>query len=182
MKWENENIKGMVEHINGELKKGRKLEDISISDFNVNYKSIEIRLKKEGYLMDLNKFIAEERSRQEDKLKATENHLEDNLNHDSKETCETDCEVDNAASQIDFDKLLELQNLIDPIKALLNHKEIINNSELPKIRYMNITQKTFKVDSEILAKWISFCKAKKGYKMQDLTSRALAEYMQRHGW
>lgn len=178
MKWENNNIKGMVEYINGELKKGRKLMDISISDFNVNYKSIVIRLEKEGYFMNLNEFIEAEKLRQqEEELKQEEfvmpNDSDRNLN----------AKMGGIPNEVDFVKLIELQNLIEPLKELLDKKVISSSdTELPQISYLNITRKTFKVDSEVLDKWLSFCKSKKGYKMQDLTSRALAEYMERHGW
>lgn len=171
MRWDNENIENMVKYINTELAKGRSMIDIGISDFQVDSRSIDIRLNKEGYIMMNNEFVTEEELNLN---AATENESADIENKD---------DYIKIPEGLDLDRLLELQNLIEPIKELLEkQKELESNSELPGVRYTDIKQKTFKVDREILAKWEAFCKAKKGYKMQDLTSRALAEYMQKHDW
>ena len=171
MIWNNENIKGMVEYINTELSKGRSIKDIGICDFQVDSKAIKIRLNKEGYVMINNEFVTEEGLNLEAANEIKSDDIENNEN-----------EI-KLPKGLDLDSLLELQELIGPIKDLLNkQKEDQDNSELPGVRYTDIKQKTFKVDRETLAKWEAFCKAKKGYKMQDLTSRALIEYMQRHEW
>lgn len=169
MRWDNENIENMVRYINTELAKGRSIIDIGISDFQVDSRSIDIRLSKEGYIMINNEFITEE-----------EMNLNAATNHESADI-ENDCI--RIPEGLDLDRIIELQNLIEPIKELLEkQKELETNSELPGVRYTDIKQKTFKVDRETLSKWEAFCKAKKGYKMQDLTSRALIEYMQKHDW
>lgn len=169
MRWDNENIENMVKYINTELAKGRRMIDIGISDFQVDSRSIDRRLNKEGYTMINNEFVTETKIALD---AALEKAKSENKNDDIK-----------IPEGLDIDRLIELQDLIEPIKELLEkQKDLEDDSELPGVRYTDIKQKTFKVDREILAKWEAFCKTKKGYKMQDLTSRALAEYMQKHEW
>lgn len=176
MRWDNENIENMVKYINTELAKGRRMIDIGISDFQVDSRSIDRRLSKEGYIMINNELVSE-----------TKMELDAALEKSKLENEPADTENKNDDIKIpeglDIDRLIELQELIEPIKELLEkQKDLEDDSELPGVRYTDIKQKTFKVDREILAKWEAFCKVKKGYKMQDLTSRALAEYMQKHEW
>lgn len=165
MRWDNDNIGDMVRFINKELSKGRRMIDIGCIDFQVGAKSLEDRLKKEGYIMLENQFVNE------------------NLKNENENSIDTTTDQIKIPENLDYNKLLELQELIDPIKELLEKQnELKNSSKLPDVRYTDVVQKTFKVDSDTLKKWEAFCKAKKGYKMQDLTSRALAEYMERHNW
>lgn len=165
MRWDNDNIGDMVKFINKELSKGRRMIDIGCIDFQVGARSLEHRLKKEGYIMLENQFVNEK----------LENENENPINEPQESII--------IPENLDYDKLLELQELLNPLKELLEKQnKLKNSSKLPDVRYTDVVQKTFKVDSDTLKKWEAFCKAKKGYKMQDLTSRALAEYMANHDW
>lgn len=81
-------------------------------------------------------------------------------------------------NDIDIEKFNEMVELLEPLKELLGSKEPMSN--IKGIRYTDVTTKSFKVDTKVLNDWIKFCKENKGYKMQDLTTLALKEFMIRH--
>lgn len=87
---------------------------------------------------------------------------------------------------IDIDKLNELINLIEPIKEIIEQhnksKTIIevHPIELKAKAVTEVKQKLFKVDVEVLKKWDKFVVDHKEFKVQQLISLALEEFINKY--
>lgn len=87
---------------------------------------------------------------------------------------------------IDINALKELLTLIEPIKEVIEQynktKNIIevDKVELNPKSITEVKQKLFKVDVEILGKWEKFVAEHKQFKVQNLISMALEEFIERY--
>lgn len=87
---------------------------------------------------------------------------------------------------IDIDKLNELINLIEPIKEIIEHhnksKTIVevHPIELKAKAVTEVKQKLFKVDVDVLKKWDKFVVDHKEFKVQQLISLALEEFINKY--
>jgi len=87
---------------------------------------------------------------------------------------------------IDINALKELISLIDPIKEVIqeyNKSKNIIEIEKVALNPKNITevkQKLFKVDVDVLMNWEKFAAEHKQYKVQNLISLALEEFIQKY--
>lgn len=83
---------------------------------------------------------------------------------------------------IDFDKLRELIELLDPIKKIIQ-KDNQSDTDLNKLNPPSIgsvKQKLFKIDEDILKRWEDFIQNHKEYKVQSLISLALLEFLEKY--
>lgn len=89
-------------------------------------------------------------------------------------------------NDINIDSLKELVNLIEPIKELIQEynksKNIIDVKpiELNPRSITEVKQKLFKVDKDVLEKWEKFVSEHKQYKVQNLVSMALEEFIEKY--
>lgn len=88
---------------------------------------------------------------------------------------------------IDIDKLRELISLIKPLKAIVKQYnksntivDIENKNELKCKSVTEVKQKLFKVDVNVLEQWEKFVSTHKEYKVQQLISLALEEFIQKY--
>lgn len=170
----------IVSYINIELKAGRSMKDIEINDFKVNDRVIVKRLNRKGYKRVGSEFIKN----------ITEDILEDNkliLNKkkdiDFNRKTEVMQEYNKNINEL---KLLELIELLEPIKSLIEdyekHKNIIevNSIELKPKAVINVKQKLFKIDINVLEQWEEFVLNHKEFKVQQLISLALEEFIDKY--
>ena len=81
---------------------------------------------------------------------------------------------------------MELVDLIEPIKEMLEeykrNKDIIdvNTIELRPKAITEVKQKLFKIDVNVLEQWEEFVSRHKEYKVQQLISLALEEFIQKY--
>ena len=176
MNLEEMKLEEIVDYINKELSKGRTLKDIETIDFNVNDRVIAKRLSRKGYKRIDNQYLYESNTTVLTKKPSNKDLLlkEDNTN------------VLPMYNQLDFNKLNELINLIDPIKEVIQEynksKNVIEiqNIELKPKAITEVKQKIFKIDIDVLNKWDKFVLDHKEYKVQQLISLALEEFIEKY--
>jgi cell division protein FtsB len=181
MDYNENNLEQIVEFINGELSKGRTMVEIEKNDFNVNERVITKRLKRKGYTKVNNQFT----------LKEWVEHQA--INNDSLATKEVNTTLTKSVKQKynnsiskDKDKLEELINLLEPIKEVIqeyNKSKTIVEVEPIELKVKHITevkQKLFKIDSDVLKEWEKFVAEHKQFKVQNLISLALEEFMNKY--
>lgn len=180
MKLENLSIEEIVDYINNELKLGRSMKDIEINDFKVNDRVMVKRLNRKGYKRVGNEFT---------KI-ITKDIQKDNkviLNKKKKINFNRKTEViQEYNNDINEEKLLELIDLLEPIKSLIEdyerNKNIIevNSIELKPKAITKVKQKLFKIDVDILEQWEEFVLNHKEFKVQQLISLALEEFIEKY--
>lgn len=169
-------IEEVVNYINKELSKGRTLKDIETTDFNVNDRVIAKRLARKGYKRINNLYIYE----------SITNVSKDKEDSSSLTIKENKAKVLPKYSNIDLNKLNELISLIDPIKDVIQEynksKNVIEiqNIELKPKAITEVKQKIFKIDIEIANKWDKFVLDHKEYRVQQLISLALEEFIEKY--
>lgn len=176
MNLEEMKLEEIVEYINKELGKGRTLKDIETIDFNVNDRVIAKRLSRKGYKRIDNQYLYESNTTVLTKKSSNKDLFlkEDNTN------------VLPLYNQLDLNKLNELINLIEPIKEVIQEynksKNIIEiqNIELKPKAITEVKQKIFKIDIDVLNKWDKFVLEHKEYKVQQLISLALEEFIEKY--
>ena len=166
-------IEQQVEYINQELKKGRSMKEIETVDFNVNERVISKRLSRKGYKRVDNQFIKRSITEviQKDKCVEVTSNKKNILKHNK---------------DINDDKLIELLDMVDTLKEIIEHynknKNVIDIeiNELKPKAVTEVKQKLFKVDAEVLKKWEKFVSEHKEFKVQQLISLALEEFIQKY--
>jgi len=161
-------IEQLVEYVNQELSKGRTMKDIETNDFNVNDRVIVKRLTRRGYKRVENEF----------------KHDITNVIPKYKKTVEKFIQEHNRS--ISDEKLMELVELIEPIKEMLEeynrNKNIVdvNTVELRPKAVIEVKQKLFKIDINVLEQWEEFVLNHKEFKVQQLISLALEEFINKY--
>lgn len=176
MNLEEMKLEEIVEYINKELGKGRTLKDIETIDFKVNDRVIAKRLSRKGYKRIDNQYLYESNTTVLSKKPYNKDLFlkEDNTN------------VLPMYNQLDLNKLNELISLIDPIKEVIQEynksKNVIEiqNIELKPKAITEVKQKIFKIDIDVLNKWDKFVLDHKEYKVQQLISLALEEFIEKY--
>ena len=165
-------IEQQVEYINAELSKGRSMKEIEQQDFNVHERVISKRLSRKGYKRVNNQFIKRSiEVIQEDKCIEITTPKDNILKYNK---------------DINDDKLIELIDMVDTLKEIIEHynknKNVIDIeiNELKPKAVTEVKQKLFKVDAEVLKKWEKFVSEHKEFKVQQLISLALEEFIQKY--
>ena len=176
-------IEQLVEYVNQELAKGRTMRDIETNDFKVNDRVIVKRLTRRGYKRVGNEFkqsitnvIQKDKK---SKVKVVQKSNKDITPSKNKV-------IQKHNQGISNEKLMELVDLIEPIKEMLEeykrNKDIIdvNTIELRPKAITEVKQKLFKIDVNVLEQWEEFVSRHKEYKVQQLISLALEEFIQKY--
>jgi len=177
-------ITKIVEYINIELKKDDTASvNKIISKMGEKQSTIKGRLRKEGY-----SFNAENRCYT--KVIPIDNSLIENKNTtkviSSYNTNPKQEVIQKYNNDIDMETLKELIELIGPIKEVIQEynksKTIIEVKpvELKPKAVIEVKQKLFKVDIDVLDKWDEFVKDHKEFKVQQLISLALEEFIEKY--
>ena len=176
-------IEQLVEYVNQELSKGRTMKDIETNDFNVNDRVIVKRLNRRGYKRTGNEF-KQDITNVTQKDKEYENKP---IQGSSKAIAPTENSVIQKSNRsINNEKLMELVDLIEPIKEMLEdynrNKNIVdvNTVELRPKAVTEVKQKLFKIDINVLEQWEEFVLNHKEFKVQQLISLALEEFINKY--
>lgn len=190
MEWKDENIERLVKEINIELKKGRSMKEIELEEFGVNERVIAKRLKRKGYIKKDNQYIISS----EKLIQKDNKSINKSMNESITEVKQKDKVAlnkikgnDLSYNELDINKLIELINLIEPIKEVIQEynksKNIIDIEPTPQLQPIGVTevkQKLFKIDVDILNRWDKFVLERKQFKVQDLVSLALDEFIKKY--
>lgn len=176
-------IEQLVEYVNQELANGRTMRDIETNDFKVNDRVIVKRLTRRGYRREGNEF-------KQDITNVIQRDKEPKgkvIQEPNKDITPRKNKVIQKHNQgISNEKLMELVDLIEPIKEMLEeykrNKDIIdvNTIELRPKAITEVKQKLFKIDVNVLEQWEEFVSRHKEYKVQQLISLALEEFIQKY--
>ena len=177
MNIDNMKIEDVVKYINKELSIGRAMKDIELNDFKVNPRVIHKRLDRRGYKKINNNYV-----KVEDKDVLKENKIIKNNSIKSNQIED----IQKYNNDININELKELIQLIEPIKEVIkeyNRSKSIVEVETVELRPKAITevkQKLFKIDINVLEKWEQFVLEHKEYKVQQLISLALEEFINKY--
>lgn len=176
-------IEQLVEYVNQELSNGRTMKDIETNDFNVNDRVIVKRLTRRGYKRIGNEFkqsitnVIQKDKESADKV----------IQEPSKVIAPTENKsIQKHNRSISHEKLMELVDLIEPIKEMLEdynrNKNIVevNTVELRPKAVTEVKQKLFKIDINVLEQWEDFVLNHKEFKVQQLISLALEEFINKY--
>lgn len=173
-------VEQLVEYVNKELSSGRSMVDIETNDFGVNDRVIVKRLTRRGYKRVGNEFTR-------DITKVIQKDNKSNVKGSKEELVVREKTViQKHNKRIEEDKLNELVELIEPIKEMLQEynrsKNIVdvNLVELKPKAVLEVKQKLFKIDVDVLEQWEEFVSKHKEYKVQQLISLALEEFIQKY--
>lgn len=176
-------IEQLVEYVNQELSKGRTMVDIETNDFKVNERVIVKRLTRRGY-----KRIGNEFKQDITNVIQKDKELGKKIIQEPRKVIASKEEkyIQKHNKSINDEKLIELLDLIEPIKEMLEdytrNKNIVdaNTVELRPKAVTEVKQKLFKIDIDVLEQWEAFVSRHKEYKVQQLISMALEEFIQKY--
>ncbi len=152
-------IKDQLDFVNVKLEK-KSLTKIS-DEIKISRKTLRNRFDKFGYVYDKqsNKYIIKANKKDEDNL--------------------------NNANNINvlFDKIKSLEMRINDLEDRLNNSK----TELIKLKEINIkslegetVSRCYRLNKEVQSKFSDFCKRNSSYKVQDILSSALVEFMEKY--
>lgn len=173
-------IEQLVQYVNQELSRNRTMKDIEINDFKVNDSVIVKRLNRRGYKRKGNEFKLDitniTQKNKESSVKIVEKTIEKATNRD----------IQKYNKDISDEKLMELVELIELIKEMLEeynrNKETMESDKMnlrPKA-VIEVKQKLFKIDVNVLEQWEKFVSNHKEFKVQQLISLALEEFINKY--
>ena len=175
-----DNIEEVVDYINDEIDKGKKLKEIE-SGLGFNDRVLYKRLARRGYKR------SEEGNRPFILVDDTKLKKEDSIN--SSKAKPTRSKVSKNLTNDEIDKLRHLLSRYDDILHVLDidsgcntiytqHIQDIDNIQI--IQTTDTRQKMFRVDVKVLDRWNKFCEEHKHIKVQSLISSALLEYIEKY--
>lgn len=171
-------IDKLVQLINLELKKDSSISVNKICNkLQLRQSTVKTKLRNNGY-----SYNAEQRQ-------YTKDIPMDNGSTPDIETTKIKSKAEDIQmynKDIDINSLKELIDMIEPLKAIIEEynksKTIIEVSpiELKAKAVTEVKQKLFKVDVEVVKKWDKFIEEHKEYKVQQLISLALEEFINKY--
>ena len=175
--WEEFTIEQHIEYINAELLKGRSMADIEQLDYGVSPRVITKKLDRRGYkrAKDGNKlFTLVDGTIQPTTLNKPIKKAMTQKEHNSNIKLSSD----NAKA------LMELLEMVEPLKELLKAKELQENiievPELEIIPIQNVKPRMSKADANTWIQFEKVCKKYKQYSVQDLLNTALLEFINKY--
>lgn len=171
-------IDKLVQLINLELKKDSSISVNKICNkLQLRQSTVKTQLRNNNYT-----YNAEQRQYTKNTQKNNENIKEVAV---TKIEPKTD-DIQRYNKDIDINSLKELIDLIEPIKAIIEEynksKTIVevNPIQIRPKAIKEVKQKLFKVDVNVLEKWDKFIADHKEYKVQQLISLALEEFINKY--
>ena len=184
--YEDYSVEDNVQYINKLLDDGLSMKQIEEDYYNVADRVIVKRLARKGY----------KRSKEGNRLFVLidNNKANTKSNKGNSEVVNNTLQIDyngnvlqnNYNSNVDMEKLLELIDLLEPIKALLKRNELegdvidVSIDELKVVKVEAPKVRSFKVDKTTLEKWDRFTKENDLYSVMDLVNSALLEYINKY--
>jgi len=169
------NIKDQVEFINSELKKNKSMSLKKIcKNLGLNKVKLNEKFNKAGYIYDANIRCYTQRYKEVEIIKPVVREHMININ-EFKSTLE---------------EVKELLKLKDSLKEVVQYynksKNVIDIMEVSELKIdsnrftKDLSNRLVKVYTNINENWMKFCKKYKQYKIQDLYSQALLEFMDKY--
>ena len=172
-------IEKLVEYINLELKKDSSISVNRICNkIGIKQSTVKTQLRNNKY-----SYNAELRAYTKDIPKDNESIVPEVAVTKIEPKTE---DIQRYNKDIDINSLKELIDLIEPIKAIIEEynksKTIVevNPIQIRPKAIKEVKQKLFKVDVNVLEKWEEFVSKHKEYKVQQLISLALEEFIQKY--
>ncbi|WP_423219773.1 hypothetical protein [Clostridium botulinum] len=175
-------IKEQVEFINRELQKDKKISVTKLcKKYGINKSTVISRFTTKGY-----KYNAELRVYTKDIVIQNNNKSINNIKHEQIEVSKKN----NLMELQDIKELKELLEMKEQLKEIIQeynkNKNIIDVPEEPELKVDKdkfegeLKGRLIKVYNNINNDWIKFCKKNNQFKMQDLYSLALLEFMEKY--
>ena len=168
----------LVEYMNIELKNNPKSTVNKLADkLGIKQSTFKTWVHRAGYQFDFD-------NRCYTKVTQKDKALEEVAV--TKEIEQSESLIQSLNKDINISSLKELVSLIEPIKEVIQKynesRNIIDVKpiELNPKSITDIKQKLFKVDKEVLEKWEKFVAEHKQYKVQNLVSMALEEFIDKY--
>lgn len=183
--YEDYSIEDNVKYINELLNAGLSMREIEKNHYNVSDRVIVKRLTRRGYKRDKDGkrlFILAGSNKADIKPRKGSEVVNNTLQRDYN----GNVLQNNYNSNVDIEKLLELIDLLEPIKALLKRNELegdvidVSIDELKVVKVEAPKVRSFKVDKTTLEKWDRFTKENDLYSVMDLVNSALLEYINKY--
>ena len=177
-------VKDQVDYVNELLKKGDTVDSIRLN-LGIGKNYIGKTFKKEGYVRSKTNGLYIESNTNNTKSFVPIQSGKLNKNNTSN-TCNT--------NKKDYDikalenKISALEKEFEKLKAIVNNNtnntiDTCNNKEIIKYNTNNLVSRNYKIDKEVHEQFVKFCKVSKlkyNYKVSDLMTNALVEYMKKH--
>lgn len=186
MNWDINNLDTILRYINSELLNDRTMSDIERVEFNVNPRVIHKRLIRLGYKKRNNQYvkISSTSSIEVIQSKQLRNLRSSKIVHENYKSINNSTNIvqQNYENKINIEKILELQNLLEPLKELIEERKNKNNlvRDIKFKKIIDFKQRTIKCDKEVLKEWDKFVELYPQYKVQDLISQALREFINKY--
>lgn len=175
------NIDNLVQYVNLELQKNPKATVNKLCDkIGIKQSTFKSRVHRANYIFDFKKRIYVK----EDNIAVKK--LNSSIEYENKTIKANDYTMQKYNKSIDVDALNELISLLEPIKEVIEeykkNKDIIDIKpiELELTNITEVKQKLFKVDVKVLDKWERFVADHRQYKIQNLVSLALDEFVEKY--
>lgn len=179
------NIDKQVQFVNGELQKDKKISVTKLCKrFGINKSTIISRFTSKGYKYnaDAREYIKDNGVIQKNNKSISETavtiHQENSNSIESKELKTT------------LEEVKELLNMKEQLKEVIQHynksKNVIDVPEDPELKIDKdkfkgeLKGRLIKVYDNVNDDWIKFCKKNSQFKMQDLYSQALIEFIEKY--
>lgn len=169
-----ENIDKLVQYVNIELKKNSKSSVNKICDkMGVKQSTFKTWVHKAGYSFNIE-------TREYTKVKQLYSQEENKIVDKQTNVIQKD------NNSLDIQKLEELIQLLEPLKEVV--KEYNRNKNIVEIKpkelnppaITEVKQKLFKIDVNVLEEWEHFVRKNKQYKVQNLISLAIKEFLDKY--
>ena len=185
--YEEYSIEENVQYINKLLGDGLSMKQIEEEHYNVADRVIAKRLSRRGYkrAKDGNRLFVLVDNNKAD-MKPNKPHIKHTKTNTLQKDYNGNVLQKDYNSSVDMGKLLELIDLLEPIKALLKKSELESNvidvlqEELKVVKVEAPKVRSFKLDKTTLEKWDRFTKENDLYSVMDLVNSALLEYINKY--
>lgn len=187
MNYEELTTEELVAYIKAELTKGRTMVDIETTDFNVNDRVIVKRLKRLGYVRVGNEFVFNEvaATRTTKTIEQTTEEQTEETTKPTKPIKQTKStkvtSTKKAASQNELTTEQRLNKLEQMFKEHMKETKHDTGEIILKGKVVNqATTRQFRVDTEVLEKWDLFVADHKEFKITQLISLAIEEFINKY--
>lgn len=190
MELKKENIDKIIQYINLELQKNDKLSVNKICDkIGIKQSTFKTWAHKAGYSFDMiirkyTKVIQKDNKENTQAKTKVIQMYNNSISTENENKIEEKTKVIQEYKDLNVNKLKELVDLLDSLKEIVKEhdeksKEIIK-PDLNPHGVTQVKQKLFKVDIKILKEWEQFIQAHNQFKVQDLISLALEEFINKY--
>ena len=184
--YEDYSVEDNVQYINKLLDDGLSMKQIEEDYYNVADRVIVKRLARKGYKRSKEGnrlFVLIDNNKANTKSNKGNSEV---VNNTLQKKYNSNVLQKNYNDSVDIQKLLEVIDLLEPIKELLKKNELegdvidLSVDELKVVKVKDPKVRSFKIDKTTLEKWDKFTKKHNLYSVMDLVNTALLEFMDKY--